>query len=197
MQALVEIIRQEARVLPGGLLKVDSFLNHRLEPVLTLAMGEHFTRRFRECGAEPPDLVVTVEASGIAPALATAAAYDIPLVYARKRRPLTMGDHALEASAPSRTKGELATLVLDAQAVGPNRRVLIIDDFLASGRTIMALAGMIESSGSRLVGIGGVIEKGFEEGRQRLAVLRVPIVALACIDAMDLASGRVQVREGD
>ena len=197
MQALVDTIRREATVLPGGLLKVDSFLNHRLDPALTLAMGEHFASRFQEHGVAAPDLIVTVEASGIAPALATAIAYQVPMVYARKRRPLTMGAGALETTVPSRTKGDMATVTLDAEAVGTSRRVLIIDDFLASGRTIMAVAGLIHKSGSDVVGVGGVIEKGFEEGRDRLAELRVPIVALACVDAMDEQTGLVQVREGD
>lgn len=196
MKALVNKIRQEAAVLPGGLLKVDRFLNHRLEPSLTLAMGERFASRFAELGVEPPDLIVTVEASGIAPAFATAMAYGTPMVYARKRRPLTMGDSALEASVTSRTRGNVVTLALDGETVGGGRRVLIIDDFLASGRTIEALAALVEASGSQVVGVGGVIEKSYEEGRNRLDALGVPIVALAIVDKANETTGDVQVRSG-
>jgi xanthine phosphoribosyltransferase len=197
MNALVNKIRQEAAVLPGGLLKVDGFLNHRLEPALTLAMGEQFATRFANLGVEPPDLIVTVEASGIAPAFTTAMAYGAPMVYARKRRPLTMGDAALEATVASRTRGNVVTLALDGATVGEARRVLIIDDFLASGKTIAALAGLVEASGSQVVGVGGVIEKSYEEGRERLAALGVPIVTLAIVDQADDVTGEVQVRSGD
>lgn len=196
MNELVERIRREGRVLPGGLLKVDRFLNHRLDPALTLAMGRAFRERFDAAGTGPVDLIVTAESSGIAPALATGVAYGVPVVYARKRRPATMPGRVLEAHAPSPTKGGTTPLVVSPEMLGPGDRVLLVDDFLASGLTILALAGLIREAGAELLGIGAVIEKTFQSGRERLAPLGVPVVALAAIDAMDEASGTVDARPG-
>ncbi len=196
MTELVERIRREGRVLPGGFLKVDGFLNHRLEPGLTLAMGRAFRERFDALGAGPVDLVVTAEVSGIGPALATAAAYDAPLVYARKKRPATMPGAVLEAHAPSRTKGGTTPLIVSPEVLGAGDRVLLIDDFLASGLTIAALAGLIRGAAARLVGIGVVIEKTFQGGRARLHDVDAPVVALAAVDALDEELGSVEVREG-
>lgn len=196
MNALVERIRREGRVLPGGLLKVDRFLNHRLDPELTLGMGRALRERFEAAGVARVDLVVTAESSGIAPALATGVAYGVPVVYARKKRPATMPGRVLEAHAPSPTKGGTTPLVLSPEAFGQGDRVLLIDDFLASGLTIRALAGLVLEAGARLEGVGVVIEKAFQGGRGVLADLGVPIEALAAIDAMDEATGRLDVRPG-
>lgn len=196
MTSLVERIRAEARVLPGGLLKVDGFLNHRLDPELTLAMGRAFRERFEAVGVRDVDVVVTAEASGIAPALATGIAYGAAVVYARKKRPATMTGPVLSAEAPSPTKGGVTPLIVSPEAFAPGDRVLLIDDFLASGLTIGALAGLITGAGGTLQGVGTVIEKTFQEGRARLASLDVPVVSLAAVDAVDEDTGRVDVREG-
>jgi xanthine phosphoribosyltransferase len=193
---LVERIRREGRVLPGGFLKVDGFLNHRLDPALTMAMGRSFHRRFETLGVEGVDTIVTAETSGIGPALATGVAYDAAVVYARKQRPATMPGAVLEAQAPSRTKGGTTPLIVSPEVLGAGDRVLLIDDFLASGSTIAALAGLIRRAGARLLGVGVVIEKTFQGGRARLAETGVPVVALAAVDALDEASGRVDAREG-
>ncbi|MDZ7707377.1 MAG: xanthine phosphoribosyltransferase [Trueperaceae bacterium] len=196
MIALVERIREGGRVLPGGLLKVDGFLNHRLEPELTLAMGRAFRERFEAVGVSEVDVVVTAEASGIAPALATGIAYGAPVVYARKKRPATMPGPVFQAEAPSPTKGGVTPLVVSSEALQAGDRVLLIDDFLASGLTIDALARLILGAGADLQGIGTVIEKTFQEGRVRLEPLGVPVVSLAAVDAVDEGTGRVDVREG-
>ncbi len=196
MRPLVERIRAEARVLPGGLLKVDAFLNHRLDPELTLAMGRAFRERFEAVGVREIDVVVTAESSGIAPALATGIAYGAAVVYARKKHPATMPGPVLRAEAPSPTKGGVTPLIVSAEAFAPGDRVLLIDDFLASGLTIAALARLITGAGGELLGIGTVIEKTFQGGRARLAPLNVPVVSLAAVDALHEDTGRVDVREG-
>lgn len=196
MIELVERIRREGRVLPGGYLKVDGFLNHRLDPPLTLAMGRAFRERFDALGVGAVDLIVTAEVSGIGPAFATGVAYGAPVVYARKKRPVTMPGTVLEAHAPSRTKGGTTPLIVSPEVLGAGDRVLLIDDFLASGLTIAALAGLISGVGARLVGVGVVIEKTFQGGRAQLAGVDAPLVALAAVDALDEASGRVDAREG-
>ena len=193
---LVERIARDGRVLPGGLLKVDGFLNHRLDPELTLGMGRSFRERFEAAGVGSVDLIITAEASGIAPALAAGIAYGAPVVYARKKRPATMPGPVLEAHAPSPTKGGTTPLIVSPEMLAAGDRVLLIDDFLASGLTIEALARLIVDAGARLLGIGVVIEKTFQDGRARLASTGVPVVALAAIDAMDETTGRIDVREG-
>jgi xanthine phosphoribosyltransferase len=193
---LVARIRREGRLLPGGFLKVDGFLNHRLDPGLTMAMGRAFRERFEALGVTGVDAIVTAEVSGIGPALATGVAYDAPVVYARKQRPATMPGAVLEAQAPSRTKGGTTPLIVSPEVLGAGDRVLLIDDFLARGTTIAALAGLIRRAGARLLGVGVVIEKTFQGGRARLSETGVPVVALAAVDALDEASGRVDAREG-
>ena len=117
MEILVRRIRQEGRNLGQGILKVDGFINHRLEPDLTLEMGRAFAARFRALGVTDVSKVITAEVSGIAPALATGVALGVPVVYARKKRPVTMPD-ALVGYAPSRTKGGVTPLYLSPEYVG-------------------------------------------------------------------------------
>ncbi len=181
METLVKRIRSEGRNLGGGILKVDGFLNHRLEPALTLEMGRAFAAHFAGAGVNK---VVTAEVSGIAPALATGIALGVPVVYARKKRPVTMAD-ALEAHAPSRTKGGVTPLYLSPEYVGAGDRVLLIDDFLASGRTILALAELVGRCGAELLGVGCVVEKTFQPGREALKNLNVPVVSLAAVTSLE------------
>ena len=182
MQALIERIRAEAVHIGQGIIKVDGFVNHQIDPALTTEMGVEFSRRFAEAGVGGLTKVITAEVSGIAPALATAQALNVPLVYARKHRPITMPDGFFLAEAPSHTKGGIVRLMISPQYLGVGDRVLLIDDFLASGETIRALIGLVQQSGATLCGIGCVIEKVFEKGREQLAGLDVPIVTLARID---------------
>lgn len=199
LPALRERVEAEGRNLGGGILKIDGFLNHQLDPALTLAMGHAFRERFAAAGvAAPggggPDKIVTAEVSGIAPGLATAAAYGVPLVYARKKRPITMPATVYETQAPSHTKGGVTKLIVSPEYLSRGTRVLLIDDFLASGHTTEALAELVRVAGAELLGIGCVIEKAFEEGRARLAELGVPVVALTVIESMgDEAGGDIVV----
>ncbi len=185
MRELVERIQQEGRNLGRGILKVDGFINHQLDPGLTVEMGRAFVRRFQAEGVEGITKVVTAEVSGIAPALMTAIELGVPVIYARKTRPITMPDGFYSASAPSHTKGGIVELIVSPEYLFPTDRVLLIDDFLATGKTISALAGLIEQCGATLCGIGCIVEKSFEEGRERLASLGVPIVTLAIVERMD------------
>jgi xanthine phosphoribosyltransferase len=182
MQALIERIRNEAEYLGKGIIKVDGFLNHQIDPVLTMGMGQAFAERFAAAGVSGITKIVTAEVSGIAPALMTGYALNVPVVYARKHRPITMPDGFFDAQAPSHTKGNIVNLMISPQYLGPDERVLLIDDFLARGLTIQALAQLISKSGATLCGIGCVIEKTFERGRDLLEPLDVPIITLAQID---------------
>lgn len=185
MKALLDRIREEGKYLGNGILKVDGFLNHQLDPVLTMAMGREICKRLSHAGVHGVTRIVTAETSGIAPALAAAVAFDAPLVFARKKRPITMPDGYFSAEAPSHTKGGMTTLMLSPEYLKADDRVVIIDDFLASGLTTDALVRAIQQSGAQVLGIGAVIEKAFEEGRKRLETYGVPLVSLAVIERMD------------
>ena len=185
MQALIDRIRLEGRNLGNGILKVDGFVNHQLDPALTMQMGAEFAQRFSAVGVNDVTKVITAEVSGIAPALACGYALNVPVVYARKSRPITMQNGAYSATAPSHTKGGLVELIISPEYLLPSDRVILIDDFLASGVTIAALADVIAQCDATLRGIGCVIEKVFEGGRDQLDHLGVPIVSLAKIESME------------
>lgn len=182
MNELEERILRDGKNLGGGILKVDSFVNHQVDPLLMDACGQEFARRFASVGATK---VLTAEISGIAPALTTAIHLGLPVVYARKTKPITMPDQVYLTLAPSHTKGRMVELIVSPEYLANNEKVLIIDDFLASGQTIMGLVRLAEASGSKVVGIGALIEKLFEGGRAMLKPLGVQIESLACITGMD------------
>jgi len=179
MEELKQRILQEGTHLGHGILKVDSFLNHQVDPKLMMVCGQEFARRFRDRGATK---VLTAEISGIAPALATAYFLNVPLVFARKHKPITMPDEVYLTYTPSPTKGRIVELMISPEYIRPGDRVLIIDDFLASGATILGLARLAQTAGAQIVGVGALIEKVFEPGRRRLETeLGVPIESLARI----------------
>lgn len=182
MKELKERISREGKNLGNGILKVDSFVNHQVDPMLMNACGREFARRFANVGATK---VLTAEISGIAPALTTALHLSLPVVYARKTKPITMPDAVFLTLAPSHTKGVMTELIVSPEYLAGGERVLIIDDFLASGATIMGLVRLAQTAGATIVGIGALIEKTFEDGRQMLKPLGVPIESLAVITAME------------
>ena len=175
-------IEQEGQNLGDGILKVDPFINHQVDPVLMDACGQALAERFK---AERPTKVLTAEISGIAPALMTAKYLDVPVVYARKHKPVTMPDTVYLTVAPSHTKGRMVELIVSPEYLSTGERVLIIDDFLASGATIAGLVRLAQTAGATIVGIGALIEKTFEGGRQMLSFLNVPIEALVAISSLD------------
>ena len=184
MEALKQRILAEGRNLGSGILKIDSILNHQIYPDLMLQMGEELAARFEGMKI---DRILTAEISGIAPALMTAAALGVPVVYARKTKPITMFGPVLLETAPSHTKGVEVNLLVSAEFMPPNQDVLIIDDFLATGKTLRALVRIVEGAQSRVVGVGVVVEKTFEGGRSymREKGYTMPIEALAVITNMD------------
>jgi xanthine phosphoribosyltransferase len=187
MHELRERIKREGRNLGRGILKVDGFVNHQVDVQLMVNVGRELAQRFADAGATK---VLTAEISGIAPAVTTALALNLPVIYARKTKPITMPDRVYRASAPSHTKGRLVELMVSPEVLQQSDRILIVDDFLASGQTIAALARIVQSSGAKLVGIGTLIEKTFEGGRQQLASqFDVPIESLVTIT--DMSDGSI------
>ena len=182
MQALKERILRDGKNLGNGILKVDGFINHQVDPVLMDGCGREFARRFRDVGATK---VLTAEISGIAPALTTAFHLGLPVVYARKSKPITMPDQVFLTLTPSHTKGRTVELIVSPEFLAGGERILIIDDFLASGATILGLVRLAQTAGAVIVAIGALIEKSFEGGRDALAELGVPIESLAVVSAME------------
>ncbi len=182
MQELKERILKYGKNLGNGILKVDGFINHQVDPALMDACGREFARRFKDLGATK---VLTAEISGIAPALTTAYHLQLPVVYARKHKPITMPDQVLLTLSPSHTKGRMVELIVSPEYLAGGERLLIIDDFLASGATVEGLVRLAQIVGAQVVGIGALIEKIFEGGRAALAHLNVPIESLARIRSME------------
>lgn len=172
---LVARIRAEATVVGDRILRIDHFLNHRIEPAFMAALGAALAERL---APHRPELVLTAEASGIAPALAAASALNLPLVYAKKYAPDVEAPE-LSRLVPSPTKGGQARLVISARYLPPDARVALVDDFLANGRTALALAEIVADAGARLVAAGFIVEKLFQAGRAPLEGLGVPVIALA------------------
>ena len=154
MRLLEERILRDGRNLGGGILKVDSFVNHQVDPILMYECGREFARRFRDIGATK---ILTAEISGIAPALTTAIHMELPVVYARKHKPITMPDQVFLTLSPSHTKGRMVELIISPEYLAGGERVLIIDDFLASGATVLGLVRLAQTAGARVVGIGALI----------------------------------------
>lgn len=182
MEELLERIRRDGRNLGNGILKVDGFINHQVDPALMDACGKELAARFAHIGATK---VLTAEISGIAPALMTARYLDLPVVYARKTKPITMPDQVFLTLAPSHTKGRMVELIISPEYLAGHEKILIIDDFLASGATIMGLVRLAQTAGASVVGVGTLIEKTFEGGRALLRPLNIPVESLACITSME------------
>ncbi len=182
MQILKERILKSGKNLGGGILKVDGFINHQVDPVLMFEAGKEFANRFKEVGATK---ILTAEISGIAPAVSTGYHLNLPVVYARKHKPITMPDQVFLTLAPSHTKGRTVELIVSPEYLAGGERVLIIDDFLASGATIMGLVRLAQTAGAVIVGIGALVEKVFEGGREKLASLDIPVESLAAIKSME------------
>ncbi len=182
MKLLEERILRDGKNLGGGILKVDLFVNHQVDSTLMYECGREFARRFKDIGATK---ILTAEISGIAPALTTGIHMGLPVVYARKHKPITMPDQVFLTLSPSHTKGRMVELIISPEYLAGGERVLIIDDFLATGATMLGLVRLAQTAGARIVGIGALIEKTFEGGRQLLAHLDVPVEALARIRSLD------------
>ncbi len=178
MDILEQRIRAESHELGRGVIKVDSFLNHQVDPDLMHEIGSEFARRFESTN---PTKIMTVETGGIAPAFATAALLHVPLIIARKRRAAGMPRELLQESTISQTSHQAIDLYASREFLTPQDRIVIIDDFLTNAQTMLALCRLVERGRARLVGIGVVIEKTYEGGREHLAHLQIPVEALVRI----------------
>lgn len=182
MDLMKERILKDGKNLGGGILKVDRFINHQVDPMLMDECGKEFARLF---AGTPAVKILTAEISGIAPALMAGKYLQLPVVYARKKKPITMPSDVYITVAPSHTKGHNTELIVSPEYLERGEKILIIDDFLASGATIAGLVRLAQTAGAEVVGIGTLVEKTFEGGRDLLAYLNVPIHSLVSICSMD------------
>jgi len=178
---LVRRIEAEATIIGEQILKIDHFLNHRIEPAFIMELGHELARRL---SAYHPTIILTAEASGIAPGLAVAQALNVPLVFAKKYAP-QVESPALSRIIPSPTKGGETKLVLSQRYVPQGSRVVIIDDFLSNGRTALALIEMAREAGAEVLGAGFIVEKRFRKGHELMEAAGVPVATLAQVEKLE------------
>lgn len=190
MKQLQEKILTDGQVLSDSVLKVDSFLNHQIDPVLMQAIGEEFASKFADEGITK---ILTLESSGIAPAMMTGLVLGVPVIFARKRKSLTLVNELYTASVHSFTKNETNDISVSQKFIGSDDVVLILDDFLANGQAVLGLIDIIEQADAALAGVAIVIEKGFQSGGKMIRDRGVRVESLANIAS--LANGKVEFLE--
>ena len=181
MKLLEQRILKDGQYIGNGILKVDGFVNHQVDPYLMNEAGKEFAKLFMNFSASK---ILTAEISGIAPAVSAGLHLGIPVVFARKHKPITMPDDIYVATAPSHTKGQEVLLMVSPEFLGSSDKILIIDDFLETGHTILALVHLALQAGAEVIGVGAVIEKSFEGGRAQLEAMGLRVRSLAVIEKM-------------
>ncbi|HFI0004687.1 TPA: xanthine phosphoribosyltransferase [Streptococcus suis] len=179
MKILEERILKDGQVLGENILKVDSFLTHQVDFKLMKEMGQVLGEAYR---SKQITKVVTIEASGIAPAVYVAESLDVPMIFAKKHKNITMIEGILTSEVFSFTKQVSSTVSIASKFLSPEDRVLIVDDFLANGQAAKGLIDIIQQAGAQVIGVGIIIEKSFQDGRQLLIDAGVPVTSLARIE---------------
>lgn len=182
MKLLQDRIRKEGKVLPGNIIKVDGFLNHRVDTKLMRELAKEFEAQF---DLEGLTSVLTVEASGIPLATICAEEFGVPLVFAKKAKSDNIEGGLYHSEIFSYTYKKKVTLIVASQWLGPDDKVLIIDDFLANGEALRGLVEIVNEAGAELLGIGVAVEKGFQPGGKRLRELGINLKSLAIIESAD------------
>jgi len=191
MNFLEQRILKDGRVLPGQVLKVDSFLNHQLDVALLDQMGAEFYRRFAGC---PVTKVLTIEASGIAMACAVARCFGVPAVFAKKAGSSNVTGDVYAAEVASYTHGKVNQVIVSRRFLSQEDHVLIVDDFLANGCALKGLMSICGAAGATVEGLCIAIEKGFQPGGRELRAQGLRLESLAIVDAMDAATGSITFR---
>jgi xanthine phosphoribosyltransferase len=181
MQILKERILKDGKCFPGGILKVDSFINHQMDPVLMEAMAEEFVKRFKGSGINK---ILTVEASGIAPAIMVGYLMKLPVVFAKKNKPSTM-ENMLVTEVFSFTKNKTYTVCASKDYISEGDKILFIDDFLANGNAGLGMIDLVKQAGAEMAGMGFLIEKEFQGGAAKLRNKGERVESLAVIESLD------------
>lgn len=182
MKLLEEAIQEKGTVLPGNVLKVDAFLNHQIDPALMQKLGKEFAEHFAQEGITK---IVTIESSGIAPAVFAGLALGVPVVFARKKKSVTLKDNLYSVSVYSYTKQETSDISISKSFLTSEDTILIIDDFLANGQAALGLLEIAREASATVAGIGIVIEKSFQQGRKLLQETGVEVYSLARIASLE------------
>ncbi len=189
MKALKDRILRDGRCFPGGILKVDNFINHQMDPILMKSMAVEFVRRF---SGTKINKILTVEASGIAPAIMVGYLLELPVVFAKKRKPSTM-ENMLQTEVFSFTKNQVYTICVSKDYLQPGDNVLFIDDFLANGNAGKGIVELVNQAGANLVGMGFLIEKEFQSGGAILREMGIHVESLAIIESLN--DCRIKLKE--
>ena len=190
MKLLEDRIRKDGHVAPGGVLKVDSFLNHQIDIALYNEIGKEFKRLFSDVKV---DKILTIEASGIGLACVTAQYFDVPVVFAKKAKSKNIEGSVFSAPVHSFTHGKTYDVMVSVKFLHPEENILIIDDFLANGKAAFGLIDIVKQAGANVAGMGIVIEKGFQVGGKTIRDMGVKLESLAIVDSMD--NGTITFRD--
>lgn len=190
MEQLKSKILAEGKVLSDTVLKVDSFLNHQIDPELMQEIGKEFAKRFEDAGITK---ILSIESSGIAPATMAGLYLGVPVIFARKRKSLTLTDGLYSANVYSFTKKETNEISVSKDFIKKDDVVFVIDDFLANGQAVHGLVDIINQAEATLSGVGIVIEKGFQAGGAEIREMGTRVESLAIVDSLE--NGEVRFRD--
>ncbi|MDK2808064.1 MAG: xanthine phosphoribosyltransferase [Clostridiales bacterium] len=191
MQLLKDRIQKDGKVKDGNVLKVDSFLNHQMDVELFVEIGKEFKERYKDCSINK---ILTIEASGIGVACIVAQYFNVPVVFAKKNQTKNIAGDTYTSQVESFTHGKVYDIIVSKEFLGPEDRVLIIDDFLANGAALLGLTKLVKDSGATLIGAGIVIEKGFQDGGKVVRDSGVRVESLAIVESMDAQTGKIVFR---
>ena len=191
MELLEQRIREEGVVKPGGVLKVDAFLNHQMDVTLFSAMGAEWKRLFADA---PIIKILTIEASGIGIACVAAQHFGVPVVFAKKAKSVNIDGDVWATKIESFTHKRVYDVIVSKKYLGPQDHVLIIDDFLANGCALQGLLSLVRAAGAAVEGVGIAVEKGFQRGGELIRAQGVRVESLAVVDAMDADTGEIIFR---
>ncbi|MDY2627509.1 MAG: xanthine phosphoribosyltransferase [Lachnospiraceae bacterium] len=192
MQILKDRIRKDGVIKSGDVLKVDRFLNHQMDVELFTEIGKELKRRFSDCEINK---ILTIEASGIGIACIVAQSFGCPVVFAKKNKTKNIAGEVYTSKVESFTHGRVYDIIVSKEFLGPDDKVLLIDDFLANGKALEGLIDLVNESGAKLVGAGIVIEKGFQRGGDAIRSKGVRLESLAIVESMNEKTGEIVFRE--
>ena len=181
MELMEQKIREEGKVLPGGILKVGSFLNQQIDTDFLEEIGQEIARLFAGCGVTK---VLTIESSGIAIGAAAGMALKVPMVFAKKHKTSNVDGSVYSTTVHSYTHNTDYTVVVSSDYLLPTDRILLVDDFLANGKALMGLIDLVHQAGATLVGASCAVEKGFQGGGDALRAQGIRVESLAVIESM-------------
>lgn len=191
MKILEDRIRKDGVVKPGNVLKVDSFLNHRMDVGLFREMGKEWKRLFADC---PINKILTIEASGIGIACIVAEQFDVPVVFAKKSQSINLDGEMYSTKIESFTHKKTYDVIVSKKFLSADDHVLVIDDFLANGCAINGLIELIDEAGATLEGVGIAIEKGFQQGGKVIRDRGIRLESLAIVESMNDETGEIVFR---